>query len=274
MNKLNAADIVHLTSKYTVARMLERDDFSKRYKSQTPIGIHEFLYPLTQGYDSVALKADVELGGTDQKFNLLVGRELQRDYGQEPQVIMTVPLLEGTCGIQKMSKSLNNAIGLTEPPKDIFGKIMSISDKHMLRFYLLLTDKTEKDIQQLKNEIDSGKLHPKKAKVELAKEMITRYYDKAAADQAAQDFEAVFAKGALPENLETQDIAAKEAPHLCALLTKVGFTKSNSEARRKINEGAVKIAGKKETDINRGFNSGESFVLQLGKRNIKNITIV
>ena len=274
LDKMSFADVVRLSAKYTVARMLERDDFSKRFKEQTAISIHEFLYPLAQGYDSVALQSDIEIGGTDQKFNLLVGRELQRDYGQTPQVVMTLPLLEGTDGVQKMSKSLGNAIGVQDPPQEIFGKIMSISDPLMLKYYRLLTNRSVEQMKSLELDISSGKKHPKTAKVELATELITRFYDEKSAKHAAEDFERVFSQRSLPENLEVQKVGSSQATTLISLLVAAGFAASNSEARRKIEEGAVRIDNNKQTDMNRPFKSGEAFVLQLGKRQIKKISII
>jgi tyrosyl-tRNA synthetase len=265
LNAMRFSDVVVLAAKYTVARMLERDDFAKRYKEQAPISVHEFLYPLAQGYDSVALNADIELGGTDQKFNLLVGRELQKQYGQSQQAIMTLPLLEGTDGVQKMSKSLGNAVGVQDPASEMFGKIMSISDDMMVKYYRLLTSRTAEQMKTLETDIKTGKLHPKDAKVQLAREIITRYHDAPAAKQASEEFERVFAKGALPENMETFSFPAT-AHTLVTLLVAVGFATSNGEARRKLQEGAVRIDQAKQSDGNLKFKPGQEFVLSLGKR--------
>jgi tyrosyl-tRNA synthetase len=201
MEKMSSSDFIELTSRYTVARMLERDDFHKRYKGQQPISIHEFIYPLIQGYDSVVLKADVELGGTDQKFNLLVGRELQKDFGQEPQVVFTMPLLEGTDGVQKMSKSLDNYIGITESPKEIFGKIMSISDELMIRYYELLSDISMSEIKKMRKKLKADTVNPKKCKVKLAKEIVARFYSTDEANNAEKEFENIFKKKELPHEM-------------------------------------------------------------------------
>jgi tyrosyl-tRNA synthetase len=241
LGKLSSRDWITLCSKYTVARMLERDEFTKRLKEQRPISIHELLYPLSQGYDSVALEADVELGGTDQKFNLLVGRTLQQEYGQEPQVIMTMPLLEGLDGVQKMSKSLGNYVGVTEPPAEMFGKIMSISDDLMWRYTLLLTDMTPTEIEEKKQAIASGTLHPLEAKKALARRIVTDFHNEAAAVQAQRDFEAQFREKALPSTIPKQTPQNPWNRKLSQLLVDFGFFASNSEAQRKIKEGAVYI---------------------------------
>ena len=239
LGKLTGRDWVTLCSKYTLARMLERDEFSKRMKDQRPIAIHELLYPLAQGYDSVALEADVELGGTDQKFNLLVGRALQEEYGQEPQVIMTMPILEGLDGVQKMSKSLGNYVGINEAPAEMFGKIMSISDALMWRYYLLLTDMTPAEIEEQKKSVESGRRHPLEVKKGLARRLVADFHGGQKAEQALKDFEAQFQQKALPSVIETQVFHLDKPQKLFRLLTDLGMFESNSEAQRKIKEGAV-----------------------------------
>lgn len=266
MGKFTGADMIKLASKYTVARMLERDDFSNRYREQKSIAVHEFLYPLIQGYDSVALKADVELGGTDQKFNLLVGRELQRDYGQPPQVVLTMPLLEGTDGVNKMSKSLGNYIGVDEPPKEIVGKIMSISDELMLRYYELVGGLAPKEFERLKGEIESGKKHPREAKMELARNIVARYYDEKAADDAEAAFDAQFQRREVPEDMETfTHLWEKEKELLSGILTKHGAAKSASEVRRLIRQGGISVNGQKVADEQFAVAPGE-YVIRLGKK--------
>jgi tyrosyl-tRNA synthetase len=242
LGKLSSADWVKLCSHYTVARMLERDDFSKRMKEQLPISMHELLYPLSQAYDSVALEADVELGGTDQKFNLLVGRVIQPEYGQEPQVIMTMPILEGLDGVQKMSKSLGNYVGINEPPAEMFGKLMSISDEMMWRYYLLLTDMSPAAIEELKTSVASGKDHPLEVKKALARRIITDFHSAGAADQAQKDFEAQFQKNSVPQ-VKTiyKPYPLPQPKELFRVLVDLGEFTSNSEAQRKIKEGAVYV---------------------------------
>jgi tyrosyl-tRNA synthetase len=242
LGKLTGRDWITLCSKYTVARMLERDDFSKRLKEQRPIAIHELLYPLAQAYDSVALEADVELGGTDQKFNLLVGRALQQEYGQESQVIMTMPILEGLDGVQKMSKSLGNYVGINEAPAEMFGKLMSISDDLMWRYYLLLTDMTPAQIEELKTAVASGHAHPLEVKKSLARRIITDFHDAGAAAQAQRDFEAQFRDKGLPSVVEQFPFPLGSKRKLFRLLVDLGLFPSNSEAQRKIKEGAVYMA--------------------------------
>ncbi len=239
LGKLSGRDWITLCSKYTIARMLERDDFSKRMKEQRPIAVHELLYPLSQGYDSVALEADIELGGTDQKFNLLVGRDLQQEYGQECQVIMTTPLLEGLDGVQKMSKSLGNYVGVNERPVEIFGKLMSISDALMWRYYLLLTDLTLPQIEELQQAVAVGQIHPLDAKKMLARRIVADFHGDQAATQAQKDFEAQFRDKALPSVIETQPFHLDTPRKLFRLLTDLELFESNSEAQRKIKEGAV-----------------------------------
>ncbi len=241
LSKLSSLDWITLCSRYTVARLLERDDFSKRMKEQRPIAIHELLYPLSQGYDSVALEADVELGGTDQKFNLLVGRTLQHEYGQEPQVIMTMPILEGLDGVQKMSKSLGNYVGINEAPAEMFGKLMSISDEMMWRYYLLLTDMTPVEIEDLKDEVQSGAQHPLEVKKALAGRVVADFHGDDAAARARADFEAQFRDRGLPSVLASQQYPLSAPRKLFRVLTDVGLCESNSEAQRKMKEGAVYV---------------------------------
>jgi len=268
MEKLDAAAFIELSAKYTVARMLERDDFKQRYQKQQPISIHEFMYPLMQGYDSVVLQADVELGGTDQRFNLLIGRELQREYGQEPQVVLTMPLLEGyTDGVQKMSKSLNNYIGINEPPENIFGKIMSISDDLMWRYYELLSDRDLHEIHNLRSQAQSGALHPMEAKKALGVELVARYHGAAAAGSARNYFEARHQKKTLPSEIRKQ-FNAPEPIWICRLLVDLDFAKSGSEARRLITQGAVRIDGQVVTDVNIHFDGAMHQVVEVGKNRI------
>src|SRR5205807_1775179 len=243
MNKMKAEQLIQISAHYNVARMLEREDFHKRYHEQKPISIHEFLYPLIQGYDSVALRADVELGGTDQRFNLLVGRELQREFGQEAQIVVTMPLLEGLDGVQKMSKSLGNYIGITEAPEEMFGKIMSISDTLMWRYYELLSDRDLNVIQSLKAQVEAGSLHPMDAKKMLGAELVARFHGAPAADKARDYFEGRFQKKTTPTDIR-QHFSAREPIWICRLLVDVvKFAKSTSEARRLISQGAVKVDG-------------------------------
>jgi tyrosyl-tRNA synthetase len=251
--------------------MLERDDFAKRYAEERAIGIHEFLYPLVQGYDSVALRADVEVGGTDQRFNLLVGREMQKAYGLAPQVVLTLPLLEGTDGVQKMSKSLGNAIGIAEPPAEIFGKVMSISDAMMVRYCELLTSE---ELGTVRQQIESGALHPMDAKKRLARAIVARFYDDATAQREVESFERRFQRRELPEHVIEFVYASPPARVLLPqLLTKSGLTRSNSEARRKIEEGAVRVGGAKIADMNFAVLPAETpeVVVQIGRRSIRRI---
>jgi tyrosyl-tRNA synthetase len=287
MKPMSAQDLIRLAARHTVARMLEREDFHKRYTSQTPISIHEFLYPLIQGYDSVALKADVELGGTDQTFNLLVGRDLQREYGQEPQVVITLPLLEGLDGVQKMSKSLGNYVGIDEPPGVMFGKIMSISDPLMLRYYELLTDITPKDLVRLKEDVEQGKKHPRQVKEDLAVALTARYHGLAAAEQAAKEFAHIFREKGLPEEIEekvihitvadtaraTEQVIVEKTKWLPYVLAEVGLASSTSEGKRLISQGAVQVDGQKITDVNLGLKEGGTYLLKVGKRRFKRVTI-
>ncbi len=274
MNAMSAADLIQLAGKYTVARMLERDDFSKRYKSGQAIAIHEFLYPLIQGYDSVALKADVELGGTDQKFNLLVGRHLQEIYGQKPQVVITMPLLEGLDGVQKMSKSLGNYIGITEPPDEQFGKLMSISDTLMWRYFELLSFRPMEEIEAWKRACAEG-ANPRDFKVRLALEIVARFHGDEAARRALEQFEARFRHGALPQDLETVQVSAGEADGIgiAHLLKAVGLVKSTSEALRLIQQGAVRIDGERIGDPKLRIPPGSSHVFQVGKRRFAKVEV-
>ncbi|HEV2495616.1 MAG TPA: tyrosine--tRNA ligase [Terriglobia bacterium] len=241
LGKLSSQEWMTLFSKYTVARLLERDDFSKRMKEQRPLALNELVYPLAMAYDSVVLEADVELGGTDQKFNLLAGRDIQQAYGQEPQVVMTMPLLEGLDGVQKMSKSLSNYVGINEPPAEMFGKIMSISDELMWRYYLLLTDMTPAQIEEKKRAVASNALHPLEVKKALARRIVSDFHNESAAVQAQKDFEAQFREKALPSTIPTQTLKNVWNRKLPALLVDLGFFTSNSEAQRKVKEGAVYI---------------------------------
>ena len=273
LSSLSAADFVRLTAQYTVARMLERDDFAKRYKSGQPIAIHEFLYPLAQGYDSVALRADVELGGTDQKFNLLVGRQLQSAYGQEPQVVLTVPLLEGTDGINKMSKSLGNYIGIAEPPTDMFGKVMSISDTLMWRYYELLSFRPLAQIAALRQAVADGR-NPRDVKLELAHELVARFHGAAEAQQAQRDFLLRVSERAVPVDLTPQVLSVSAAGiRLPNLLKTAGLVASTSEATRKIAEGAVRIDGERVVDRGLTLKAGTDAVLQLGSKRFARIKL-
>jgi tyrosyl-tRNA synthetase len=273
MTELGSAGLIQLAAKHTVARMLERDDFNKRYKSNQPIAVHEFLYPLVQGYDSVALKADVELGGTDQKFNLLVGRELQKQYGQESQIVMTVPLLEGLDGVNKMSKSLGNYIGITDKPDDMFGKIMSISDELMWRYFDLLSFRKLDEVKKLKTEVADGK-NPRDVKFLLAEELITRFHSQAAAVAARESFIARFQKGALPDDLQEVVISVEgEGVKIASLLKQAGLCSSTSDALRMVEQDAVKIDGERVEDKNLLINKGFTGVFQVGKRKFAKIIL-
>ena len=270
---LGADGMIKLAAKYTVARMLERDDFGKRYQSGQPIAIHEFLYPLAQGYDSVALKADIELGGTDQKFNLLVGRELQRHYGQEPQCILTLPLLEGLDGVSKMSKSLDNYIGITEAPNEIFGKLMSISDELMWRYYELLSFEPIDAVAKLKRECLEGR-NPREAKVALAQEIVARFHSRGAAEHALAEFEARFRQGALPEDIRDVALETNGAGMPIAQLAKqAGIVDSTSEALRLIAQRGLKVDGEVVTDKALVIPAGRTVVVQAGKRKFARITV-
>lgn len=268
---LGARGMIQLASRYTVARMMERDDFTKRFKGGIPISVHEFLYPLMQGYDSVALKSDLELGGTDQKFNLLVGRELQKEYGQEPQCILTMPLLEGTDGVEKMSKSKNNYIGIGEAPDSMFGKLMSVSDTLMWRYYELLSFRSLEDIAALRAETDAGR-NPRDAKVMLAQEIITRFHSKQAAETALANFEARFRDGAIPDDMP--EITVQGAPvGILKLLREASLVASGAEAQRNIEQGGVRIDGNKIEDKALQLSAG-TYVLQVGKRKFARVNLV
>lgn len=272
LGAMNAADFIRLTSRYTVARMLERDDFEKRYQGNQPIAIHEFMYPLCQGYDSVALKADVEMGGTDQRFNLLVGRHLQSQYGQEPQCIITVPLLEGLDGVKKMSKSLGNYIGIDEPASQIFGKVMSISDTLMWRYYELISTRTLEEIAVLRAEVENGTRHPKAVKEALAFELTARYHSQEEAHLAQQEFNAVFAKGGVPEDAPTHLCKSGEASAPVAFLADSGLTASRGEARRLVAQKALTIDDTPCEDGATPLAPGE-YVVKLGKKRFLRLTV-
>jgi tyrosyl-tRNA synthetase len=273
MDQINAADMVKLASGYTVARMLERDDFSKRYKTNQPIAIHEFLYPLVQGYDSVALKADLELGGTDQKFNLLMGRELQKQYGQRPQAILTMPLLEGLDGVNKMSKSLGNYVGIDEAPGEIFGKLMSVSDELMWRYIELLSFEPLAQLTKWREEVSAGR-NPRDIKVLFAQEIVSRFHDAAAARAALADFETRFKQGEIPAEMPEVILRAEAGGlALTAVLKQAGLTASTSEALRMIEQGGVKINGDKISDRSLKLSAGAPVVVQVGKRKFARVTI-
>ncbi|MET0049915.1 MAG: tyrosine--tRNA ligase, partial [Candidatus Thiodiazotropha sp.] len=273
MGEMSAVDLIQLAAKHTVARMLERDDFNKRYTGGQPIAIHEFLYPLVQGYDSVALKADVELGGTDQKFNLLVGRQLQEAYGQEPQVVITLPILEGLDGVQKMSKSLNNYIAITDPPEEMFGKIMSISDDLMWRYFELLSFRPMSEIESWRAEVTAG-ANPRDMKVRLAEELVARFHDHEAAQKAHQAFVARFQKGQIPDEMPEHQLDSQGQGYPIAnLLKDVGLVSSTSEANRMIKQGAVRVDGEKVADSSLNIASGTTSVYQVGKRKFARISV-
>ena len=265
LGKMDATDFIKLASSYTVARMMERDDFEKRFREQRPISIHEFLYPLCQGYDSVALKSDVEMGGTDQKFNLLVGRNLQAHYGIESQCILTMPLLEGTDGVRKMSKSYGNYIGIDEAPSEIFGKVMAVSDELMWRYYELLSSKSLEDIASLKERVAGGDVHPKAAKEALAHEMVSRYHCPKDADEAQQGFNAVFAGGGVPDDMPEHQCQNGEDSTPPVFLEAAGLVKSRGEAKRLMKEGALAIDGQRCEDAISPLPAGE-YVVKLGKK--------
>ncbi len=273
MGEMKAAEMIQLAARHTVARMLERDDFHKRYSSGQPIAIHEFLYPLIQGYDSVALKADVELGGTDQKFNLLVGRQLQEAYGQEPQVVVTMPILEGLDGVQKMSKSLNNYIGIADAPDDMFGKIMSISDELMWRYFELLSFRSMAEISALRASVAEGR-NPRDVKIELAEEIVARFHGRGAAKQAHEHFVSRFRQGVLPEDLATLELEAPEGRlPIGYLLRDAGLVASTSEAFRMLKQGAVKIDGQRVADRSLEIRAGDTHVVQVGKLRIAKVRL-
>jgi tyrosyl-tRNA synthetase len=273
MEQMGSAGMIKLASRHTVARMLERDDFAKRYKGGQPIAIHEFLYPLVQGYDSVALRADVELGGTDQKFNLLVGRQLQEAYGQEPQVVITMPLLEGLDGVNKMSKSLGNYIGITEPGEQMFGKLMSISDDLMWRYFDLLSFRSTADIERLKQACAAGS-NPRDAKFELGVEIVDRFHGAGAGKRALEAFVARFQQGALPEELTDVTLQSEAAGmSLAHVLKGAALVPSTSEAMRQVKQGAVRIDGERVDDAARVIAAGSTHVFQVGKRRLARVTL-
>ncbi len=274
MGKFSASDLIKLAAKHTVARMLERDDFSKRIEAGKSIGIHEFIYPLVQGYDSVALKADVELGGTDQKFNLLVGRQLQQAYGQRPQVVLTMPLLEGLDGVNKMSKSLQNYIGITDAPEDMFGKLMSVSDELMWRYFNLLSFKTSNQIDALRQQVADGG-NPRDVKFELALELVERFHDQAAATAAQDAFIKRFKKNEIPDNIQEVTVQAPDGTlGIANLLREAGLVASNGEAFRMIQQGAVRIDGERIEDRALEIPAGTTHVCQVGKRKFARVQLV
>lgn len=273
MDKFSAVDLIRLAATHTVAQMLERDDFSRRYTNNTPIAIHEFIYPLVQGYDSVALKADVELGGTDQKFNLLMGRELQKHFGQPAQCILTMPLLEGTDGVNKMSKSLGNYIGITDIPQEMFGKLMSISDELMWRYLELLSFESMATINKWREEVGQGR-NPRDIKVLLAQEMVTRFHTRKAAEQALEEFESRFKQGVLPEDMPEVTVNATAGNiGIAQLLKQSGLVESTSEALRMIAQAAVRLDGEKVTDKGLQIKAGSVVVAQVGKRKFARISV-
>lgn len=274
MGEMSAAGLIQLAGKHTVARMLERDDFNKRYKSGQPIAIHEFLYPLVQGYDSVALKADVELGGTDQKFNLLMGRHLQEVYGQEPQVVLTMPLLEGLDGVNKMSKSLGNYIAITDAPDEMFGKLMSISDELMWRYFDLLSFRSNAELQQLRLDVTQGK-NPRDVKFELGVELVSRFHGSGAGERCRDAFIARFQKGALPDEIPKKTIPVSEGGiGISQLMKQAGLASGTSAANRLLEQGAVRVNGERVTDAKLVFQVGSVCLFQVGKREIAEITLV
>ncbi len=273
MSKFNATELIQLAAKHTVARMLERDDFNKRYTGGKPIAIHEFLYPLIQGYDSVALNSDVELGGTDQKFNLLVGRQLQEVYGQVPQVVITMPILEGLDGVKKMSKSLGNYIGINEQPNEMFGKLMSISDVLMWRYFELLSFRKMIEIDSWKTSCDEGKENPKNIKIKLAMEIVERFHDASAAERALEAFESRFKHGQVPEFVKNVVIKNGESLLIANALKEAGLTVSTSESYRMMKQGAVKVDGVKVDDKKAVLDLGNEYLVQVGKRKFTRITV-
>ncbi|MAE74837.1 MAG: tyrosine--tRNA ligase [Bdellovibrionaceae bacterium] len=274
LDAMSPSDFIRLSSQYTVARMLERDDFSKRYQNNQPISIHEFMYPLAQAYDSVAIKADVEMGGTDQRFNLLVGRDIQKSYGVRPQSIMTMPLLEGLDGVKKMSKSYDNYIGVDEIPREMFGKTMRVSDELMYRYLELLTDMTVDQIESLKTDVGAGKKHPRDVKVGLAKLLVERFHSKSAADQAEEEFNRMFQQGGLPDDLQEKNLAAGDHS-LVQVMVDFGMASSKGEARRLMQGGGVQLDGSKVMDPQgtTSFASGDNVILKVGKKKFVRILV-
>jgi tyrosyl-tRNA synthetase len=273
--KFTSADFIRLASQYTVARMLERDDFTKRFQAHVPIYMHELLYPLVQGHDSVALKADVELGGTDQKFNLLVGRELQKTVGQEPQCILTMPILEGLDGVQKMSKSLDNYIALEDTPRDMFGKTMRVNDELMLRYYELLTDISIEGLSALRSDLNKGAKHPRAVKVELGRLIVERFHGAEAAGRAVEEFDRIFVNKGLPDEIPVKSVSAQSGLWICKLMVEAGLTASSSEARRLIEGRAVERDGEKIADpqLKVDLAAGESFILKAGKKKFVRVQV-
>jgi len=272
MNKFSSTDMINLAAKYTVARMIERDDFQKRLSNNQPVSIHELLYPLIQGYDSVAMKSDIELGGTDQKFNLLVGRDLQRSFNLEPQVILTMPLLEGTDGVQKMSKSLGNSIGVLDPPNEMFGKLMSISDDLMWRYFELLSDISTEELESLRQSAAAGKNHPKDIKIRLGKELVGRYHSSQLAEQAAAEFENVFKNKNVPEDIPVFPGWSDGPKKLWGILAESKLCASTSEARRMVRQGAVSVDGDKISDENLELSGQQEHLIKVGKKRFLKIT--
>ncbi|MGC9239425.1 MAG: tyrosine--tRNA ligase [Acidithiobacillus sp.] len=273
LDALKPQELIQLAARYTVARMLERDDFSKRYQAQQPIAVHEFLYPLLQGYDSVALRADVELGGTDQRFNLLVGRELQKEYGQRPQVVLTMPILEGLDGTQKMSKSLGNTIALEDPPEQMFGKLMSISDTLMWRYYALLSAKSPQEQLLLRRQAEAGALNPRDCKLDLAQELVARFHGEAVGVSARAAFLAQFQRREVPDDLPTQTLRIDPPQTLAKCLQALGWVRSSSEGMRKIREGAVQLDGIRIEEPGLVLEAGTEHLLQFGKRHIARVCL-
>ena len=272
LGKLDFADVIRLMARVTANQMIQRDSFSKRLNANSPVALHEFVYPLMQGYDSVAMDADVELGGTDQTFNCLMGRQLQKSYEKEQQIVITMPILEGLDGVEKMSKSLNNYVGIDDEPRDMFGKIMSNNDEIMWKYYLFFTNKTVEEIEALKAEVAVGKLHPMDVKKNIAEHVTAQLHDEAAAKMARENFEQRFSKNAIPDELDEVKLEITEATRLAVVIKEVGFAASNSEANRLIKSGAVKINGEKVEDMAYMVEPGfESFILQAGKRRIAKI---
>jgi tyrosyl-tRNA synthetase len=267
LSKMSFEDVIRLASKYTVARMLERDDFTKRYKSGEPISIHELLYPLAQAMDSVAINSDVELGGTDQKFNLLVGRDIQREHGQEPQVILTMPLLVGTDGVEKMSKSYDNYIGISESPKEIYGKTLSIPDDLIYIYYELASDATSKELKEIKQQLDDSKVNPRDIKRKLARTLVSMYHTEHAAKQAETEFDKIFIKKDIPDEIPEFKIDSKNSEvNIIELIITINFAPSRAEAKRLVMQGGVSIDGKKISDFNSNLKLNDGMILKVGKR--------
>jgi len=271
--KMTFEDVIKLASKYTVARMLERDDFEKRYRNGEPISIHEFLYPLAQAMDSVAIKADVELGGTDQKFNLLVGRDIQREYGQEPQVILTMPILPGTDGVEKMSKSLDNYIGISEPPNEIYGKTMSIPDNLIYTYFELVTDVSKDELELIKKQLNDPSINPRDLKRKLARTIVEQYYSKEAALEAEENFDKIFVRKEIPDEVIEVTVDQNSASNIISLLRTIGAANSNSEARRLVDQGGVSINGEKITNSNSNLKIQSESILKVGKRKFYKLII-